>query len=172
MMKNYETAARELREKLSVLTGGSYEMGPWLPCRVQEHLCEQIFLYSGTGKKRNRPYLSVLINSQTGAVLELRNAYVNDFVDGEKYPLGGVMDYSVPTARTAAEQGELLKKLNGLYGVVRTFAFADDPTQEQQEVLRDYAHCLEDAVPAALTDFCRDAQPEFFRWMETYLARP
>ena len=167
MMTTYETAAKELREKLSVLTGGSYEMGPWLPCRIQGHLCEQIFLYSATGKKRTRPYLRVLINSQTGAVLEFRNAYVEDFADGSKYPLGGTMDYSVPTAKSATEQGELLKKLDEVYAQVRTFAYAETLEEDQKTALKEYARCLERTVPAELLAFCKDAEPAFFCWLES-----
>lgn len=166
MLKPYDTVNKELREKLAMLTGGNYVFGPFIPCQIKGQPCERIFLYSGAGRSKNRPYLSVLINSQNGAVLEFRNAYVGDFADGEKYPLGGAMDYSVPTAKTAVEQGELLKKLNGLYAEVREFAFTNELDERQGSVLREYADCLKNTVPASLLAFCRDAEPQFYDWLE------
>lgn len=167
MMKDYAVMRAELKEKLPVITGGNFAVGPFIPCRVNGRCCERVFLYGGAaGTQKSRPYLSVLLSSDNGLLLEYKNAYAGDFADTRKYPLGAPMDYGVPTAATAAEQGELIRKLDELYAQVRQFAFAETIDETQKKALAAYAGCLRDTVPAALLAFCRDAEPDFFRWLD------
>ncbi len=144
---------------------GALARSPLIPCMVGGHLCERAFLYGANPGRKSRPYATVLVSSENGLLLEYRNAYAGDFADGEKFPLEKPMSYAVPHAKTADEQGELLKKLGELYREVRTFAFETELPDDKAKTLSRYADCLADTVPAELLGFMRETEKPFFTWI-------
>ena len=90
------------------------EISFFVPVKRKGHILDAVFLYkAGNSRERARPFASALFEPRSGAMLEYRNAYINDFADQTKYPMEQKISYAVPFARTAKEQGKLVQTVKG-----------------------------------------------------------
>lgn len=153
---------------IKTATRSNFELSFWVPVKKAGHILDAAFLYDmgNFTTVRTRPYASVLIEPATGTLLEYHNAYIHDFADFDKYPMSMKIDYSVPFAKTAAEQGALVAKIDELYESVRELAWKENLTKEDKEAAREYYDCFEKAVPKDLMVFYEALAPEFFKWMQ------
>ena len=163
----YPEQLKAVKSKFTALVGNNFSFTPAIVKMANGRKCEIYFAYSGVGNKKIlRPYLKLVTDLNGGTILEFKNAYYDDFANGEKYPLGAKFDATVPISLTAKEQMERLKTLQTLYIKVRDFAFAENLSAANKQLLNQYAACLAETVPADLLNFCKDTEPEFFAWLD------
>lgn len=168
--QEYAEQLKKIKARFTAITGGNYSFTPAILKNVRDRKVEIYFAYSvSANRKILRPYLKIVTDFAGGLILEFKNAYYSDFVDGAKYPLNAEFDAKVPVAQSVKEQMAFLKELQELYAKVRSFAFADNLSAEDKKILAAYGECLSKTVPAELLSFCRVAEPEFFDWAEKTL---
>ncbi|MCH5264951.1 MAG: hypothetical protein J1F02_03555 [Lachnospiraceae bacterium] len=153
---------------IKVATGTNFSKSFYIPVKKGDHILDAAFLYSAgsLSQTRLRPNASIIIEPGSGSILEYRNSYINDFMDSAKYPMTLELDYSVPSAKSAKEQGELVKTVNELYGDIRKMAFKETLSDAQKKTLAKYNSCFYKAVPDSLVPFYEALSPEFFQWMK------
>ena len=166
MLISYHSIKKILRKKVSNATGASFVYSPMIPCLIDGHICERVFLYSAGSGKRSRPYITALISSESGILLEYKNSYGSEFADAEKYPLDAEMDYSVPTAKTVEEQAELVNKLESYTEKIREIAFKDNLSSDERRTISEYSECLRKTMPNELLSFIMDIEKPFFKWID------
>lgn len=164
-IKNNEDA---IIAAIKTATRSNFSLSFRVPVRKAGHVLDAAFLYDmgSFDTVRTRPFASVLIEPATGTLLEYCNAYIRDFADSGKYPMTLKIDYSVPFAKTAAQQGALVAKIDELYGSIRELAWKEELTEEGKRAVREYRDCFEKAVPKDLVVFYEALAPEFMGWMK------
>lgn len=166
MTREYTEILKKIRVQFTAITGDNYSLTPAIVKTANGRKCEVYFAYKvSRDKKILRPYLKLVMDFETGLVLEFKNAYYSDFADAKKYPLNAEFNATVPVAKSAKEQMELLKNLQALYVKIRELAFARNLSSAEKNFLTDYAECLAKTVPTDLLNFCKDTEPEFFDWL-------
>lgn len=166
MNTNKPSRERDVITAIQTAAGMNFAMSFLVPVKKGELILNAAFLYP-TGSFspiRTRPFASILLEPQSGAMLEYRNAYISDFADSEHYPMTMKLDYSVP-ARTAAEQRALLEKLDGLYPSVRKLPWKDDWADGERAAAAEYRQSFFKAVPETLLPFYKALSPEFYAWL-------
>ena len=158
---------REILQAVKTAAGTNCALSFPVPVRRAGHILDAVFLYDmGTFLAvRARPFASALLEHGSGILLEYRNAYLGDFMDTQKYPLTQKIDYSVPYAKTAAEQGKLLERIDGLYESIRELAWKNEPDEGEKRAAEEYGTCFFRAVPGDLLPFYEALSPEFFAWL-------
>jgi len=138
-----------------------------VPVKRGEHILDAAFLYAaGTfSPLRPRPFASILLEPKSRAMLEYRNSYISDFADALRCPMDRKLDYSVPFAKTAKEQGELVEAINGLYKTVRELPWKAGQTDEEQKIAAEYRSYFFKAAAKDLLPFYEALSPEFFKWL-------
>lgn len=170
MAKRYEEIQEKVRRQLRVIMGNGYSLTPAILKKKNGNKCEVYFAYRISGEGDiSRPYIRVVTDYETGVVLEFQNAYYHEFADNSRFPLDSRLELKVPTAKTAAQQKELVKQLCLLHEKVREFAYSESLSQEERKTLTKYRECFRDTVPAELMVFCADTEKEFFEWMDRLL---
>ena len=146
----------------------NFAMSFYVPVRKAGHILDAAFLYDmgNYTTVRTRPFASVLIEPASGTLLEYRNAYINDFADAQNYPMSLKIDYSVPYAKTAAEQGALVARVEELYETVRELAWKEELMEDEKKVVSEYWDCFQKAVPKDLMAFYKELAPAFLGWIE------
>lgn len=165
----YTDILKRVHSQTAALIGRNFSLTPAVIEIVNGRKYEIYFAYNAAQREGiSRPYLKFVTDYKTGLLLEFKNAYYSDFADSKKYPLDKKFSAKVPAATTVKEQGELLKNLKELYEKVRAFAFAEEISDAERDILNRYAKILAATVPAELLDFCKYTAPEFFRWIENH----
>lgn len=153
---------------IKIATRTPFSISCLVPVREGEHILDTAFLYGvGISAVRTRPFASVTLDPKSQTLLAYRNTYLDDFADTDRYPMSLKIDYSVPYAKSAREQGELLERINVLYESVRELAWKDSLTQEDKKAAAEYCNCFDRAIPKALIPFYEALSPEFFGWLWT-----
>lgn len=168
MEKKRKSRETDVITALQMATKMNFAMSFLVPVKKGEHILDAAFLY-GTGSfsvMRTRPFASILMEPNTKALLEYRNAYFDDFMDSAQYPMALKLDYSVPYASSAKEQGELVRKVQELYGSIRALPWKDGLDVSEKEMAMEYDNCFYRAVPRALLPFYEALSPEFFAWLK------
>lgn len=166
MNTNKPSRERDVIAAIQTAAGMNFAMSFLVPVKKGEMILNAAFLYP-TGSfspTRTRPFASILLEPQSGAMLEYRSAYISDFADSERCPMTMKLDYSVP-ARTAAEQRALLEKLDGLYPSVRKLPWKDGWTDGEKTAAAEYRQTFFKAVPETLLPFYEALSPEFYVWL-------
>lgn len=173
-MKNEEKILKENSYKddifaaIKTATRSNFAMSFYMPVIKAGHRLDAAFLYEmgDFATMRTRPYASVLIESETGTLLEYRNAYISDFADSQNCPMSMKIDFSVPYAKTAAEQGALVARVEELYETVRELAWKEELTEDEIKAVREYWDCFQKAVPKDLLVFYKALAADFWKWIE------
>ena len=167
-MKSLQDIKALLAKGVHALQNGGYSVSQPIPCMEGSYRTERMFFYPSTSKvERVRPYAWASVSSEHGRVLSFQYCAIRDFMDTQKYPLDQIVDYSVPSAKTAKEQGELLKLYDAAYETVRTFAFAEKTDETQKSQLKDFQQVVSRTIPAGLMPFYESISPDFFKWMKS-----
>lgn len=164
MEKNLEALRNRMLMSLKSAAGTNFGVSFLFPVLKNVITVDAAFLYTvGTNSaRRTRPFAMIVIDPQTGSLLKYQNAYFEDFMNPEEYPMNLQVDYSVPSAQTAKEQGALIKKVNELYEGVRGIAWKDAYTKEEEKLFAEYKESFYKAVPVGLLPFYEALSPEFF----------
>lgn len=152
---------------IKTAAGSDFSMSFFVPAKKGGYILDAAFLY-GMGDfspVRTRPFASVLIEPDTGTMVEYCNACIRDFVDSGQYPMWKKIDYTVPYAKSAREQGGLVNEVNELYKSIREFPWKDNLNEDEKTKADRYRSCFYKAVPKALLPFYQGLSPEFFRWL-------
>jgi hypothetical protein len=170
-MKSLQDIKALLAKGVHALQNGGYSISQPVPCIEGSYRTERVFFYPSTLKiERVRPYAWASVSSEHGRVLSFQYCAINDFMDTQKHPLDQIVDYSVPSAKTAKEQGELLKQYDTAYDAVRTFAFADKLDETQRNQLKSFQQLMSRTIPAGLMPYYESLSPDFFKWMKQQTA--
>lgn len=159
---------KEILQAVKTAAGTNCALSFPVPVRKAGHIPDAVFLYDmGTfSAVRARPFASALLEHGSGILLEYRNAYLDDFMDTKEYPLAQKIDYSVPFAKTAAEQGKLLERIDELYESIRELAWKNESEESEKRAAKEYGVCFYRAVPRDLLPFYEALSPEFFAWLQ------
>lgn len=154
---------KNMIEFLQKAIGSKFAVSFFLPMEKKGHILDSAFLYSSAtnNTKRTRPFAMIIVDPKSGSLLEYKNSYIDDYMDGEKYPMNMQIDYSVPCAKTAKEQIAYMKKVNELYGIVRELFFKKELTEEERVKFAEYKENFIKAVPTALLPFYEGLTPAF-----------
>lgn len=166
MNTNRASRERDVIAAIQTASGMNFAMSISVPVKKGKHILNAVFLYP-TGSfspVRTRPFASILLEPESGAMLEYRSSFISDFADRERFPMTTKLDYSVSVG-TAVEQRELLETLERLYPTVRELPWKDGRTVEEQESASQYRKCFFKAVPEALLPFYEALSPEFYAWL-------
>lgn len=170
-MKSLQDIKALLSKGVHALGNGGYSVSQPIPCMESGYRTERMFFYPSTSKaERVRPYAWVSVSSEHGRVLSFQYCAIRDFMDTQKFPLDQIVDYSVPSAKTAKEQGELLKQYDAAYEAVRTYAFTEKPDETQKSQLKDFQQLMNRTIPAGLIPYYESLSPDFFKWMKQQTA--
>ncbi len=170
-MKSLQDIKSAVTKGVRALEGGGYSVSQPVPCMENGLRTERVFFYPNTfNTKRVRPYAWASISSEHGRVFSFQYCAVRDFMDTKQYPLEQMVDYSVPSAKSAREQGELLKRMEEACEAVRAFAFAETLDEAQMKQLREFSLLMAQTVPAGLMPYYEALSPDFFRWMKAQTA--
>lgn len=148
---------------LKTATGANFAMSFAMPVCRNGMVLDAAFLYA-TGvpsNMRTRPFAMIVYDPASGTLLKYQNAYLDDFM-GEGRSMAEKVDYSVPGAVSAREQGELVRKVNALYEEVRGFALKETLSAEETEKLGAYKESFFKAVPAGLLPYYEALSPDFY----------
>lgn len=158
----------DIFEAIKTATRSNFAMSFYMPVIKAGHRLDAAFLYEmgDFTTMRTRPYASVLIEPETGTLLEYRNAYISDFVGTQNCPMSQKIDYSVPYAKTATEQGALVARVEELYKIVRELAWKEELTEYEKKTVREYWDCFQKAVPKDLVVFYKALAAAFWEWIE------
>lgn len=167
-MEKKEKRYKDVTAAIKTAVRFNFSMSFFVPVRKNGYIFDTAFLYDmgDFSKVRLRPFASVILEPESEVLLEYRNAYLDDFMDADKYPMSLKIDYSVPSAKSAKEQGELVGKVNELYTAIRELAWKEGLEEHEKKVVREYYSCFCRAVPNALLPFYEALSPEFFVWLD------
>lgn len=166
-MEKKKNKYQDVLTAVKMATRDNFSMSFPAPVKKGGYILDAAFLYGmGISTVRTRPFASVVLEPKSGTLLEYRSAYLEDFADADKYPMSLKIDYSVPSAQSAKEQGELMEKVNMLYGSIRELAWKDKLTGEDERAAAEYYDCFRRAVPKDLIPFYEALSPEFFGWLQ------
>lgn len=167
-MKSLQEIKALLAKGVHALQNGGYSVSQPVPCIEGSFRTERVFFYPSTPKvERVRPFAWAILSSEHASVLSYQHCVINDFMDTRKYPLDLMVNYSVPSAKTAKEQGELLKQYDMAYEAVRTFAFAEKLEEAQKKQLKDFKQLMNRSIPAGLMPYYESLSPDFYQWMKS-----
>ena len=152
---------------LKTASGADFTMSFFLTVKKGEHILDASFLYAAGNFNTvwTRPFASAVFEPETGAVLVYRNCYVDDFADSSSYPMTCRVDYAVPFAKTAEEQGELVKRIQELYFVIRLLPWKESLDEKEKRAAGMYRDSFFKAVPKGLLPFYQALSPEFYEWL-------
>ena len=152
-----------MMECLEKAIGSNFFVSFFLPIEKKGHILDTAFLYSSEtySTKRTRPFARIIVDLESNLLLEYKNAYIDDYMDSEKYPLDMQVDYSVPCAKSAKEQLMYVNKVKELYRVVRELFFKKELTEDEKAVFNEYRENFMKAVPKDLLPFYEGLTPAF-----------
>jgi hypothetical protein len=167
-MKLYNKILPDIRKKVTELCGASSEISfPFIDF-VNGIKVEKVFIYPfSTKEMRTRPFGVVTTSMEDGLVLKYENAYLSDFVDTEKYPFETQISYVIPDGieKSAAEHQLEINIVYKLYEAIRKFAFTEDLSVEQREILEKYYVIFEKTVPASHLPFYEALSKKYMKWV-------
>ncbi len=170
-MKSLQDIKALFMKGVHALVNGGYSVSQPVPHMEGGYRTERVFFYPSTPKtQRVRPYAWASVSSEHGRVLSFQTCVIHDFMDTQKYPLDLMVDYSVPSAKTAKEQGELLKQYETAYEAVRMFAFDEKMDESQKKQLKEFYQLMSRTIPAGLMPYYKSLSPDFFKWIEQQTA--
>lgn len=169
-MMNYEQSRAALMRQVTFLLGENVSLSYPLPARVNGILTDTYFVYPQTNVlTRRRPYGLIRVNCETGALMLWQHCSAGDFMGEYAAPLTAQLNYALPKKLSIREFKLEQSLLYKMYAAIRTFAFADEPDEEQKELLRRYRVMLEYAVPADLLPYYLAMGKEFYDWSHPYV---
>ncbi len=170
-MKSLQDIKALVAKGVHALVNGGYSVSQPVPCVENGCRTERVFFYPNTLQtERVRPYAWASVSPEHGRVLSFQTCVIHDFMDTQKYPLDQLVDYSVPIAKTAKEQGELLKQYEAAYEEIRKFAFAEKLDEIQKNQLKIFWQLFSRTIPPGLIPYYESLSPDFFEWMKCQTA--
>lgn len=162
----YRGNTDDLQMLVKMLFGEQTELSYPLPDVVKGGLLvEHYFIYpSGTSIMAGRPFARITVEMETGLLLFYRDCRIEDFMNTEEHPLTEVISYELPekvSVKTFKTKQSLIYKL---YEDVKTFAFKNELTADEQETLRKYVVLVLTSEPEALVPFYKRLGINFFSW--------
>lgn len=168
-----EMSRLELRnekiEQLKTIVNMNFAVSHFVPVAVRGNIVDVAFLYSSSPIiERTRPFAKVVFDHNRGSLVEFRNAYFNDFMDSEEFPMTTKINYSLPSEISVAEIGMAIQIINSSYDEICELAFKDDVSEEGAEKIREYKEMFYKSTPEALLPYYEALSPEFFQWLNKF----
>jgi hypothetical protein len=167
-MKAYFEILPELRNKITELCGSNFGISFPFVDLIGGVKVEKVFIYPVSPKEmRTRPFGVVTFSMEDGLILKYENAYVFDFVDREKYPFDKKISYEIPDGgkKTVKEHKLEMDIIFKLYEAIRNFAFEEELTKEQVEILTKYYVIFEKSVPSSNIPFYKALSEKYMEWV-------
>ena len=164
-MKTYTDVFRKVREMVSYLFGDQVSLSYPVPDVTHGVRVERYFLYpAGNTLTRSRPFGILTVEMDNGRLLSFQDCRLRDFMDTDKYPFDQKISYELPR-KIGVKQFKVEQSLiNKLYESVRGFAFEENLTDKQKELLSKYWVLLLRSVPASLQPYYQKMGKNFYRW--------
>jgi molecular chaperone GrpE len=134
--------------------------------RREDGLYDGLFVY--TGKKKDvgpRPHGWVLLSMEEGEIHLLAQCRAADFIDTTRYPLDGEVSMLLPESTVASKVKRLSGELLETYEELRLFAFDENLSREQVNVVVRYKDLFMRLCPKGLYPFYHSLAPAFFHWL-------
>lgn len=169
-MLSYATVLPEVRKTVSYLLGDQVCLSYPMPDVTHGIRVEKFFLYPMSASTlRSRPFGLLTVAMESGQILGYEDCRIRDFMDTEAHPFREEISYALPR-KIGIKQFKLEQGLiNKLYEAVREFAFSDNLTPEQTELLSKYMGLLLQSIPEALQPYYQKMGKNFYRWGYTHV---
>lgn len=167
-MKIYNEILPDIRSKVTQICGGNFGISFPFVDLVDGIRVEKVFIYPVSNEKmRTRPFAAVTFSMEDGMILKYENAYLYDFADTEKYPFDKKISYEIPdgSKKTVKEHQLELSIIFKLYEAIRNFAFNEELSAEQAEILTKYYVIFEKTVPSSNIPFYEALSEKFMKWV-------
>lgn len=152
--------------QLTVAKAGPTALSCPVPVLVNGVLAERFFLCANLPRAvRRRPYGWITVDSEQGRLLQFSHCSVDDFASELNIPLENEIDYSAPKKAPVRELMQSNRKLGELYGKIREFAFLEEVSKEDQELLNQYKELISQLWGEDIRRFYEALSPEFFSWL-------
>lgn len=164
-MKAYSSIFPTVKEMSASLFGDAVSLSYPIPDITHAIRVERYFLYpAGNTLTRSRPFGTVTVEMETGRLLSFQDCRIQDFMDPEKYPFDQKISYELPRKIGIRQLKTEQSLINKLYESVRCFAFEENLTEEQKELLRKYWALFLSSVPTSLLPYYQKLGKNFYRW--------
>lgn len=164
-MLEYSALFQKVKITAAYLLGDQVCLSYPMPDVINGVLVERFFLYnSGNSTERTRPFALLTVSMESGLIISYQDCRFSDFMDTEKHPFSENISYALPRKIGVKQYKAEQSLINELYESIREFAFKDELTDEQKEVLGKYFALLSQSVPAALYPYYLKMGKSFFSW--------
>jgi len=167
-MKTYNKILPDIRNKVTQICGTKCGISFPFVDLINEIKVEKVFIYPISPKEmRTRPFGIFTTSIEDGMILKYENAYLFDFVDTEKYPFDKKISYAIPDGgkKTVKEHQLEINIVFKLYEAIRSFAFKEQLTIEQIEILTKYYVIFEKTVPSSNMPFYEALSEKYMEWV-------
>ncbi len=161
----YSDILSELKRKMAFCFDDSVCLSYPVAGMIGGRRVDKVFLYrKAVGTAGLRPFASLVTDAENGDILLLESCKLHDFMDTQQYPLTRKLDYSLPNKTSVQDFKMEQQMIRKLYEGVRTFAFSNELTAEQKELLEKYTFLFTYTTPRELQPFYEALSPEFTVW--------
>lgn len=167
-MKTYVQILPEIRNIITQICGANFGISFPIVDLINGVKVEKMFIYPVyPTEMRTRPFAVVTTSMEDGAILRFENAYLVDFLDTEKYPFDKKISYAIPdgSKKTVKEHQLEINIIFKLYEAIRNFAFNEELTAEQTEILTKYYVIFEKTVPSSNMPFYEALSEKYMKWV-------
>lgn len=162
----YSEIVKELKLKMTFCFDDSVCFSYPVPDVINGIRVDKVFLYRKSVEKMGtRPFALLTTDSNSGEILSFENSRISDFVDSEKHPFSYKLDYSMPEKENIQDFKMEQQMIRKLYEGIRTFAFSNEVSPEQKELLEKYTFILSHAIPKDLLPFYEKLSPKYTEWL-------
>lgn len=167
-MKTYTQILPDIRSKVTQICGTNFGISFPFVDLINGVKVEKVFIYPvSQTEMRTRPFGVITTSIEDGVILKYENAYLFDFVDTEKYPFNKKISYAIPdgSKKTVKEHQLEINIIFKLYEAIRNFAFEEELTAEQTEILAKYYVIFEKTVPSSNMPFYEALSENYMKWV-------
>ncbi len=163
MKKSCIELRKETLATLKDAVGINFAVSYFVPVVINKALADVAFLYPlAATTEKTRPFAKVMFEHNTGNLIGYSNAFINDFMDSEKYPITTKINYALSSDISVVELNNLMKQVNSEYDEICRTVFKKDISEEEKEKIRGYKAAFYASVPEALMPYYEALSPEFF----------
>ena len=164
-MKAYADVFPGIKAMVAYLFGDQVSLSYPMPDVTHAVRVERYFLYpAGNKLTRCRPFGILTVEMDNGRLLSYPHCRIKDFMETEKYPFDQEISYELPRKIGVKQFKVEQSQINKLYESVRIFAFEENLSDEQKELLSQYWALLLQSVPASLQPYYQKMGKNFYQW--------
>ena len=136
----------------------------------EDELIDNFFVYFAYGFTHDHPSYSGYSGPAGRVSINAETCTLKDLVPGRDKPFSKSPSDTIEAKMDFASQnGADYARYSELYPQVREFAFKEDCSETERQILQDYHDSFLKIVDSALLPFYKELAPSFFVWVEDTL---